>query len=267
MVLIACSRMYNVTPEVSGLWSALYDRIAERAETELEVIPHAAPAPMADLWARQDLGAVFMCGWPFSLRRPQPRIIAAPVPAASGVAAYHSVFVVRHDSSGEGLTDYFGQRFAWMSADSHSGWNAPRQHLLPFVSADRQQLFSDMVGPLVSPRAVLEAVANGSADITAVDSWWYDLLARYQPELVSRLRIIDQTASGPLPLLIASPDCDDGAALRLQNAFTSLGREPDETALLDQLLLIGFTVPQAPDYLPLHNRAQQAVSAGYPVIR
>tara|TARA_R110000787_G_scaffold16622_22_gene50687 strand:+ start:26197 stop:27018 length:822 start_codon:yes stop_codon:yes gene_type:complete len=267
MTLLACSRMYNVTPEVTGLWSALYSRIAERAETDLKVIPHAAPAPMADLWAQKGLGAVFMCGWPFSQRRPRPRIIAAPIPAATGRPEYHSVFVVRRDSPGKQLTDYFGQRFAWMSADSHSGWNAPRRHLLQFISPARQHLFSEMIGPLVSPRAVLEAVSNDRADITAVDSWWFDLLARYQPELVCQLRVIDRTASGPLPLLIASPDCDDETALRLREAFTSFGQEQADKTLLQDLLLLGFTLPEAAAYDPLDDWKAQAAEAGYPSIR
>tara|TARA_R110002110_G_scaffold3344_1_gene17045 strand:- start:66 stop:845 length:780 start_codon:yes stop_codon:yes gene_type:complete len=259
--------MYNVTPEVSDLWSTLYKRIAEQAETELEIIPHAAPAPMADLWAREALGAVFICGWPFSRRLPQPRIIAAPVPAASGRPEYHSVFVTRRDSPGNGLPDYFGQRFAWMSPDSHSGWNAPRRHLLQFISPTRQHLFSELVGPLVSPRAVLEAVSNDAADITAVDSWWFDLLSRYQPELVSGLKVIDRTASGPLPLLIASPDCRDSTVRQLQEAFTSFGREDEDSRLLEQLLLLGFTVPRASDYAQLDDWEKQAREAGYPAIR
>ena len=154
-----------------------------------------------------------------------------------------------------------------MSADSHSGWNAPRRHLLQFISPARQHLFSEMVGPLVSPRAVLEAVSNDRADITAVDSWWFDLLARYQPELVCQLRVIDRTASGPLPLLIASPDCDDETALRLREAFTSFGQEQADKTLLQDLLLLGFTLPEAAAYDPLDDWKAQAAEAGYPSIR
>ena len=32
------------------------------------------PAPLGELWSRDDLGCAFMCGWPFARRSPRPRL-------------------------------------------------------------------------------------------------------------------------------------------------------------------------------------------------
>ena len=73
---IACSRMYNVTPEARAAWNAIFEWAESRSGVPLEVIEHAAPAPLDDLWARDDMGCVFMCGWPWAMADPRPRLIA-----------------------------------------------------------------------------------------------------------------------------------------------------------------------------------------------
>ena len=84
-LLLASARMYSVTPEVAAIWRRLFERLAERAGIALEVLDWPAPLPLAGLWAKPDKAAVFMCGLPFSLESPQPKLVAAPVPAISVV--------------------------------------------------------------------------------------------------------------------------------------------------------------------------------------
>src|SRR5437899_2747028 len=101
---VACSRMYNVGPTVRGLWDHLFAWLSEESGIRLEVIAHDAPAPLSELWARPDLGAAFMCGYPFS-RLPadqRPIALAAPVsiaPWAGGRPLYASHIVVARDAA------------------------------------------------------------------------------------------------------------------------------------------------------------------------
>lgn len=94
--------MYNLSPKISGLWDRLFDWLSSQSGINLEVIAHAAPAPLSELWARPDMGTVFMCGFPFSrlaaAERPVP--IAAPVSLADwaeGRPVYASHIVAAHD--------------------------------------------------------------------------------------------------------------------------------------------------------------------------
>jgi hypothetical protein len=87
MTLIANARMYAATPAAAAAWKCLFHWSAGRSGVGLAVVEHAFPAPLADLWARPDLGVAFMCGRPFvrSARRPKP--LAAPVPAGGRLRA------------------------------------------------------------------------------------------------------------------------------------------------------------------------------------
>src|SRR6202035_2243513 len=79
--LIANARMYAVTPTVREAWRALFDWLGRHADVPLEYVDHAAPAPLEAVWSRGDLGATFMCGFPFALAAPRPQLLAAPIPS------------------------------------------------------------------------------------------------------------------------------------------------------------------------------------------
>jgi hypothetical protein len=80
--VIANARMYAVTPEVEAAWRALLAHIARDAQVPLEYLPYPAPQPLEQLWARTDLGAVFMCGFPIALKLAPVVPLAAPIPRA-----------------------------------------------------------------------------------------------------------------------------------------------------------------------------------------
>ena len=180
--MIACSRMYNVVPEARAAWRTIFEWAASRSGVPLEVVEHAAPAPLDDLWARDDMGCVFMCGWPWAMADPRPRLIAAPAPAApryGGRPVYFTDLVVRADSGYRTLADTFGGRLAWTVDTSHSGYNALRHHLLRYRTAERPALYAESIGPLVSPLRALQSVIDGTADVAPLDSVCLELLQRH----------------------------------------------------------------------------------------
>src|SRR6185295_12504143 len=79
--MIANARMYAVNPTAGAAWRALLAWVLHRAELDWEIIDYAAPAALAELWSRDDLGCALMCGLPYSLRSPVPQLLAAPIPS------------------------------------------------------------------------------------------------------------------------------------------------------------------------------------------
>ena len=101
-MLAANARMYAVTPAVKAAWQDLLAWVAQASAVPLAYLDHAAPAPLEDLWARDDLGAAFMCGFPFASAKRKPQILAAPVPSPpryGGRPCYCTDLVVRADSA------------------------------------------------------------------------------------------------------------------------------------------------------------------------
>lgn len=266
--LIANARMYSVAPGASAAWKRLFGWLAAETGIPLTVIDHAFPAKLDDLWRRDDLACTFMCGWPWLRLGLGHQVIAAPIPDApwaSGKARYVSHFVVRADSPYRQLEDTFGARFAFTIDDSHSGYNAPRRHLMRYRRGEAP-LFAEIVGPLTTPRRVLEAINEGRADVGPQDSFAFLLMRRHAPELTGGVRVIASTDPMPMPALVASRTADRGMVGTLREALCGLPRQPGQAALLADLCITGFE-PLDPLAYDLSERwAQEAERGGYPRI-
>jgi ABC-type phosphate/phosphonate transport system substrate-binding protein len=248
--------MYAVSPAAAQSWRELFLQLARRARMPLQVIDHPAPAPIADLWARSDKAAVFMCGLPYSRAAPQPQLLAAPVPSAPefhGQPLYWSEFVVGVQSAHRTLDDTFGGRIAFTSPESQSGFAAPLRHLRE--AGDGTPLYREVIAPQITPQGALAAVAEGRADTAAIDAYSLQLLRRFAPELVARVRVVARTEPRPIPPLVASQPF--GA---LTEAFLAAHQDPALHSLLAELRLSRFVQPEAGSYRQLAQELEATLA-------
>lgn len=264
---IASFRMYNATPAVSAAWRALFDRVFAELDWQVEVIPHAWPAPLPSLWQRPDLVCGFMCGLPFAQGMAPVVPLVAPVPSPSaydGQPRYRSELLARADRGWRSVEDAFGHRFGWMARHSQSGYEAARQMLAP-LAATRGALFSASVGPLDTPMRALEALQAGTIDVTALDSYFLDLVRHHDPDRLAGLATIACTPWTPNPLLVASATLPDAAREPLIDRLCQLDRDERYADLLAGVQVRRFARPDVSAYRPLALAAADA--AGYGEIR
>lgn len=264
---IANARMYAVTPEAEAHWRSLLGHIAAEAGLALDYLPYPAPQPLERLWARRDLGAVLMCGYPIALGLADVVPIAAPIPRADwadGRAVYRSDLIVRAEAPYHRLEDTFGARAGWTVEHSHSGFNAFRHHLLGFRSEARPSLYGEMTGNLVTARAVLDAVRDGRIDIGPLDSYWHLLIARFRPDLVAGIRVLASTQTAPMPAFVAAPDLPAPSIERLGDAFANAHRRAWFSAPAEALALQGFAPVNADSFAQTLAWDRAAHAAGYP---
>ena len=176
---------------------------------------------------------------------------------------YWTDIVVAVSASFARLEDVFGGRFAWTTEDSQSGWQAPRQLLAPHARRHDGRLFAATVGPLVTPREVALAVAEGRADAGPLDSYAHALLRKHEPALAAQFRVIAQTPATPIPPLVGAPALPSGAARRLRAALADVGSAPALAAAREALLLDGFARLPAATYDVLAAEARRADEQGY----
>ncbi|MGY5777353.1 phosphate/phosphite/phosphonate ABC transporter substrate-binding protein [Rhizobium sp. LEGMi135b] len=249
--------MYNLSPKISGLWDRLFHWLGNRSGVKLEVIAHAAPAPLSELWARPDMGAVFMCGFPFSRLSPaeRPRPLAAPVSLAdwaNGQPVYASHIVA---AQGKSLTeaDLVTARWGWTVRDSQSGYNAPREF---FATLADRPAAAQVAGPLLNPRGVIDAIHSDVIDVGAIDAYAYQLLALHEPEMIAPLRIVATTRPAPFPLLVASRLQSPELVDALRAALLRAHRDPQGSDILKSLGLAAFAEPDVAAYEQLPTRAR-----------
>src|SRR5438552_510463 len=68
MIPVASARMYSWCPTLTAAWRRLLEWVAAHSGGAVKVLELADPYPLEDLWARDDLGCVFMCGYPWAMR-------------------------------------------------------------------------------------------------------------------------------------------------------------------------------------------------------
>ena len=264
--MIASARLYEWAPSLTTAWRRLLEWTAARAGVTLDVLDSRSIS-LDELWSRDDLGCVFMCGYPWALAARRPALLAAPVPAPprfGGRPVYVSDFIVRADGPHRTLADTVGGRIAYSTEHSQSGYNGPRHHLLRHLGPSRRALFSEVRGPYARQRAVIQAVLDGEADVAAIDGYAHDLLRRHDPDVANRLRVVESTDPAPAPPLVASPSMPEAERARLTEALVSIHAAPEMKAVLDDLLLLRFerVTPASFDVLLDWQRAAEA--AGYP---
>jgi ABC-type phosphate/phosphonate transport system substrate-binding protein len=160
------------------------------------------------------------------------------------------------------LADAFGKRLAYTTPDSQSGYQAPRALFAPYVRERGATLFAAVVGPLITPRRVVDAV------LAAMPTWTRRQL-RVRPHAPSRavpvepLAVIAATAPTPIPPLVGAPALPVAEATRLTRALLSVGEARELASVRDALLLRGFASASVADYAVLRETALAADAMGY----
>lgn len=279
--MIANARMYAVTPAVAAYWRTLLAWVEAQADVALEYVDHLPPRRLDALWRRKDLGCAFMCGYPWvtwSDASPRPLLLAGVVPSPARYRN-HSVYctdiVVRADSPFTTLDDLHGCRFAFTTPSSQSGYQAPRalfatlfsSPLVDSARANKGAMFERVVGPLVTPRAVVDAIIAGDADAGPLDSYWHDLLQRHEPETATRLRTIASTPPTPMPPLVAAAGTADADRCRLTDALLAAGATAELRETREALSIARFAMPDPAEYAILVANARRADDLGYMVLQ
>ncbi|HEY6484244.1 MAG TPA: PhnD/SsuA/transferrin family substrate-binding protein [Steroidobacteraceae bacterium] len=260
------ARMYAVTAQVEDAWRELLGRITADAGVRLAYVPYPAPQALENLWSRDDLGAVFMCGYPIAMQLAAVTPIAAPIPRApwaAGRALYRTDLIVREDAPYATLEDTFGGRAGWTVAHSHSGFNAFRHHLLRYRTAGRPALYSQMSGNLVTARNVLDSVRERRIDVGPLDAYWHLLIARHAPALTAGIRVLACTDVAPMPAFVAAASAPPQMTERLRAAFIGAARQPWFAPLADYLLLDGFAESSEAAFSSLLEWDRAAKAAGF----
>ncbi len=252
---VASLPMYD-WPEVQWANDALWAAVGER----LRANGVAAPAELdrdldrEAIWTSPALLLSQTCAWPFITRlRNTAQLVATPAYDAEGCAGalYSSFLVARAGEGGDSLAAFRGRRFAVNSRDSLSGYVA-------LVSAMRAETLADPDVEWVETgghRESILAVAEGAADLAAIDAVCWALAGRHEAGVVRRLRIVNRTPLRPGLPLITAGGADASTVHTLRAAIDDALRSEATLPARQALFLAGIEILDEADYAALANLA------------
>lgn len=240
--MIAALGMYD-RPETAAandrFWAGVRDGLRARAIPAPQTLTRGEAAYWP-AWTAPDLVLSQTCGLPYRARlHGRVTLVATPDHRLPGCPAghYRSVIVVRADDP-RGVAQFQEARLAHNEALSQSGWAAACE----FAAAQGLRLRPGKATG--SHRASALAVAEGRADLAAIDAVTFTLLSRWEPAMAG-LRVLAETAPRPaLPYVSARGA--DGAAIAAALEDAVAGLDAADRALL---CLHGIVRVPADDYL------------------
>ena len=159
-----------------ALWAGVRDRLRARGIDAPETLDQTTPP--IEGWSRPDLLLGQICNLPYRAHfRDRVQILGLADYAVEGAAPgfYYSVMIVRRDDPARSLEECAGYRFALNDVLSNSGWQMPLRAAAAAEVALRPHLVTG------SHAASLAAVAEGRADLAAIDAISWDRVLGHDP--------------------------------------------------------------------------------------
>jgi ABC-type phosphate/phosphonate transport system substrate-binding protein len=251
----------------AAFWAAVRQSLREEGITE---IPETIVPPTLDLPIGIAAGTLLshMCGYPLLTLYPgQYEILAAPLhdlPGCTldpnGTPTHRSFIVVAADSPFRELEELRGARFIMNGWHSNSGMNLPR-HLVARLA--REGRFFGSVTVSGAHVASMAAVAEGSADVAAIDCVTFGLVARHQPDDIARLRIIAETAASPAIPFITSAHTAPLLVGALSRVLTGADHRPALQEAMAGLSIRDIRPVTAEAYATVAAFEEEAAAMGY----
>jgi phosphonate transport system substrate-binding protein len=183
------------------------------------------------------LDFAWICGYPYVTQRERMQLVAVPLYQERPL--YQSYLIVpAADYNTQSFSDLAGAVFAFSDPDSNSGYLVPRFQMLE-LGLDPAVFFRKTFFTW-SHQDVVRAVAEGVAQVGAVDGYVWDTLAQLNPALTSATRVAERSPWYGFPPIDSRRNTAAALFTQMQNALLSMPEHEPGRKVLQQLNLDGF---------------------------
>ncbi len=197
--MIVSLPMYD-WPELRSSHDLFWDLLCENLKTKGIDEPQKLSRAVKEdsYWLSPDLLFGQTCGYPFStLLKGKARYLATPVYGVAGCArGYYSSAIIAHKDSNIEPGNMSGSRFACNSLMSWSGYRTMIREY------GRLEDYFSEIAESGGHRNSARLVADGKADIAALDAVCWHLLQHHEPDTAESLKVVSWSGMHPaLPFI------------------------------------------------------------------
>lgn len=211
----------------------------KRLGLKVEIVQRDSYRETMDLLRLKQMDFAWVCDYPFLTLKDLVRLLA--VPLYKGKPLYRSFIIVPAGPRGahvQGIADMKDGVFAYADPLSNTGYLYPR-FAIHKLGADPKTFFRKTFFTW-SHKKVIEAVALGLAQGGAVDSYIWETVARMDPELTRRTRIVQQSPDYGFPPFVAHRDLAPELFELVQRFLLTMHQDQEGAALLKRINLDRF---------------------------
>lgn len=203
----------------------------------VEILQRRTYQEVTGLLLAGGVDAAWICGYPLLQHQGQLSLLA--VPRWRQAPLYRSYLIAGRDDPAEGLADLAGGVHAFSDPDSNSGWLVTASDLVR-MGTDPNRHFGRTIFTY-GHRNVVRAVASGLVRSGSVDGYVWEVLARREPQLTARTRILKRSEEfGFPPFAGRRADRNTPLAGALRAALLALSTDAEGAKALRRLELDGL---------------------------
>jgi phosphonate transport system substrate-binding protein len=218
------------------------DRWAEYLSAEMgqsvEFVRRHSYREITDLLKSGGLEFAWICGYPFIQKRDPEFLTLLAVPVYKGEPLYHSFIIVHRDSPYTKFEDLRGGVFAFSDPESNSGFLYPQSVLA--TQRETPDSFFRQTFFTFNHAETVEAVAEQVADGGAVDSYIWEYMRSFRPEVAEKTRVIMRSPTFGFPPLVSRLGVDARVVARMKLVLSEMSDNPKGRAFLKGLELDRF---------------------------
>jgi phosphonate transport system substrate-binding protein len=205
---------------------------------KVELVLRKSYREVMDLLDSGSIDFAWICGFPYIQSREPESIQLLTVPVYRGAPRYHSYIIVPQSSPHQNFSDLKGQIFAFSDPDSNSGFLYPLA--LMVAQEETPGTFFRQTFFTFNHAETVQAVSEQFADGGAVDSYIWEYLAIFRPEITEKTRIIKKSPSFGFPPIVSRLGVNPDTVDLMKNTLEGMDEDINGKALLAQLKLDGF---------------------------
>ncbi|SRR5581483_9464174 len=251
---------------LSPLLDSTYEYIATYVGEHIGLPTTLSVGQSLEDFATGKVDVGFLCGLAYvqmtNWSRCPVELVAAPVLQGERyrqAPLYFSDVIVRRESRYTSFQDLRGCVWAYNETASHSGYNLVRYSLL------QRGLQTDYFRWAVATGShlqSLQAVIDGRADATAIDSHILDVLRQRQPELMAQFRVIDVFGPSHIPPVVVANALEPSLRQKIGEILLSMYHDAQAAQQLHEGLIARFVAIADNDYDEIRHMFSLVQSRG-----
>ncbi len=245
-----------ISPKATfNTYSPLLDYLARRLDRPVELLQRSTYAEINELLRTGQADVGFVCGGAFVEGEREGYMELLVVPEIGGETTYQSLIIVPAGSPARRLTDLRGRRFAFSDPLSNSG-RLYVQYRLAQMDETPETFFGETIYTYSHDNSI-HAVAENIVDGASVDSLVFEALLRAEPDLTTRLQVIERSPSFGIPPVVVHPALDASLKDALRQALLDMHTDPHGLQALTILHVDRFVPPDPAAYEDIRHMAAQ----------
>jgi len=205
---------------------------------KVEFVLRKSYREVMDLLDSGGIEFAWICGYSYVQTRKPESLQLLTVPIYRGAPRYHSYIIVHHNSPHKRFSDLKGKIFAFSDPDSNSGFLYPLS--LMTAKGEKPETFFRQTFFTFNHAETVQAVSEQVADGGAVDSYIWEYLAIFRPDITKKTRIIKISPSFGFPPIVFRLGVNPNTVNLMKDTLESMGEDVTGKILLARLKLDGF---------------------------